>query len=153
MAERAVKRRSENTKCSCVERLRSTADLRAWLPSVGVSCKPATLVNKIKYAGMAERAVKRRSENTKCSCVERLRSTADLRAWLPSVGVSCKPATLVNKIKYAGMAELADALDSGSSDFTVIQVRPLLPAPQKSRFRARFLFFINKFEYFLALLL
>ncbi len=27
------------------------------------------------------------------------------------------------------MAELADALDSGSSDFTVIQVRPLLPAP------------------------
>ncbi len=31
----------------------------------------------------------------------------------------------------AGMAELADALDSGSSDFTVIQVRPLLPAPNQ----------------------
>ncbi len=30
---------------------------------------------------------------------------------------------------YAGMAELADALDSGSSDFTVIQVQVLLPAP------------------------
>ena len=36
---------------------------------------------------------------------------------------------IVVTIKYAGMAELADALDSGSSDFTVIQVRPLLPAP------------------------
>ncbi len=32
--------------------------------------------------------------------------------------------------KYAGMAELADALDSGSSDFTVIQVQVLLPAPK-----------------------
>ena len=30
------------------------------------------------------------------------------------------------------MAELADALDSGSSDFTVIQVQVLLPAPSKS---------------------
>ena len=30
------------------------------------------------------------------------------------------------------MAELADALDSGSSDFTVIQVQVLLPAPPKS---------------------
>ena len=35
-------------------------------------------------------------------------------------------------IKYAGMAELADALDSGSSDFTVIQVQVLLPAPKHS---------------------
>ena len=34
-------------------------------------------------------------------------------------------------IKYAGMAELADALDSGSSDFTVIQVQVLLPAPKQ----------------------
>ena len=32
----------------------------------------------------------------------------------------------------AGMAELVDALDSGSSDFTVIQVQVLLPAPPKS---------------------
>ena len=30
---------------------------------------------------------------------------------------------------YADMAELADALDSGSSDFTVIQVQVLLSAP------------------------
>ena len=29
------------------------------------------------------------------------------------------------------MAELADALDSGSSDFTVIQVQVLLRAPTK----------------------
>ena len=30
------------------------------------------------------------------------------------------------------MAELADALDSGSSDFTVIQVQVLLSAPYKN---------------------
>ena len=36
-------------------------------------------------------------------------------------------------IKYADMAELADALDSGSSDFTVIQVQVLLSAPNESR--------------------
>ena len=32
---------------------------------------------------------------------------------------------------YADMAELADALDSGSSDFTVIQVQVLLSAPNQ----------------------
>ena len=32
---------------------------------------------------------------------------------------------------YADMAELADALDSGSSDFTVIQVQVLLSAPSQ----------------------
>ncbi len=36
---------------------------------------------------------------------------------------------LVDGILYADMAELADALDSGSSDFTVIQVQVLLSAP------------------------
>ena len=35
--------------------------------------------------------------------------------------------------EYADMAELADALDSGSSDFTVIQVQVLLSAPNESR--------------------
>ena len=30
--------------------------------------------------------------------------------------------------KYAGMAELADALDSGSSELALIQVQVLLPA-------------------------
>ena len=33
------------------------------------------------------------------------------------------------QIKYAGMAELADALDSGSSEVTFVQVQVLLPAP------------------------
>ncbi len=32
----------------------------------------------------------------------------------------------------ADMAELADALDSGSSDFTVIQVQVLLSAPKET---------------------
>ena len=31
------------------------------------------------------------------------------------------------------MAELADALDSGSSEFTLIQVQVLLPAPNKNK--------------------
>ncbi len=38
-------------------------------------------------------------------------------------------------IKYADIAELADALDSGSSDFTVIQVQVLLSAPAANRRR------------------
>ena len=37
------------------------------------------------------------------------------------------------KIQYAGMAELADALDSGSSEVTFVQVQVLLPAPNKHR--------------------
>ena len=32
---------------------------------------------------------------------------------------------------FAGMAELADALDSGSSEGSLIQVQVLLPAPRK----------------------
>ena len=34
-----------------------------------------------------------------------------------------------NIILFAGMAELADALDSGSSEVTFVQVQVLLPAP------------------------
>ena len=34
--------------------------------------------------------------------------------------------------KYAGMAELADALDSGSNGRKAVQVQVLLPAPQRS---------------------
>ena len=36
---------------------------------------------------------------------------------------------MLKKIKYAGMAELADALDSGSSLCKEVQVQVLLPAP------------------------
>ena len=32
---------------------------------------------------------------------------------------------------FAGMAELADALDSGSSEVTFVQVQVLLPAPNQ----------------------
>ena len=35
------------------------------------------------------------------------------------------------KIEYAGMAELADALDSGSSSSNIVQVQVLLPAPKQ----------------------
>ena len=35
------------------------------------------------------------------------------------------------KLSYAGMAELADALDSGSSEGSFMQVQLLLPAPKQ----------------------
>ena len=44
------------------------------------------------------------------------------------------------KIKYAGMAELADALDLGSS-VPDVQVRPLLPAPKNRASHRQALFF------------
>ena len=44
----------------------------------------------------------------------------------------------------AGMAELADALDSGSSEVTFVQVQVLLPAPNKKRYATacRFLYIV-----------
>ena len=49
------------------------------------------------------------------------------RAPQESRGSGCTPN---NKIKYAGVAELADALDLGSS-VTHVQVQVLSPAPNK----------------------
>ena len=39
---------------------------------------------------------------------------------------------LRNRAGYADMAELADALDSGSSEFTLMQVQVLLSAPNQT---------------------
>ena len=54
--------------------------------------------------------------------------------WFPFPSRRASLRVKINRCYFisAGMAELVDALDSGSSDFTVIQVQVLLPAPPKS---------------------
>lgn len=48
-----------------------------------------------------------------------------MNAIIPYVDINC------NCRKHAGMAELADALDSGSNGRKAVQVQVLLPAPKK----------------------
>ena len=43
---------------------------------------------------------------------------------------------------YAGMAELADALDSGSSGGNFVEVQVLLPAPKPQRQKSLGLYFL-----------
>ena len=42
------------------------------------------------------------------------------------------PLALKERTQYAGMAELADALDSGSNGRKAVQVQVLLPAPKST---------------------
>ena len=45
------------------------------------------------------------------------------------LGHPCRVKLKGSKISHAGMAELADALDSGSNGRKAVQVQVLLPAP------------------------
>mgnify|MGYP006945828103 CR=1 FL=1 len=51
-----------------------------------------------------------------------------VRVQVPSVAPNSF-GLLANRILFADMAELVDALDSGSSGFTALQVQVLLSAP------------------------
>ena len=55
-----------------------------------------------------------------CSVSEKIFSCILLTNWINSAKIY---------LVFAGMAELADALDSGSSEGSLIQVQVLLPAP------------------------
>ncbi len=76
----------------------------------------------------------RRSELEKAQEQRELRAKASKATMFQAVTRSA--AAAIEKLICAGMAELADALDLGSSAKSV-QVRPLLPAPKIDKFRKK----------------
>ena len=60
------------------------------------------------------------------------------RKELTDLGISC-----IIVFVLAGMAELADALDSGSSESNFMQVQVLFPAPRLSIVLSLFFYFIR----------
>ncbi len=90
---------------------------------------------KIKYADVAELAASktsapggRRSEFEKAQEQGELRMDMSKATMLPAVS---RGVAAPKKIKYADVAELADALDSGSSESNFIWVQVPSSAPEK----------------------
>ena len=54
----------------------------------------------------------------------------DIRVQVPFLAPKWSKASVL--LSYAGMAELADALDSGSSESNFMEVQVLLPAPNET---------------------